>query len=549
MVARSRTVTLYRLLNLAPSVDSLLGALDLEHLDIGTHGPRAVEVPGADAAVIVTGHYVKETADWCRDLAALVDRGVDLGDLKSAGLLLLSVDGTAYAIGFGQGFRLVPDQNKDRNFGLRFAIRTIDPQRVHSLIRRALGGPSRTDSTYAPAGLAIDAIGVSRYADLVNRVGGELGQADLALDNGRPTVRISGATGLELPIPLNGQDLIATIRRIEKILSGRPPRQGLEFIESLREICDPEAIEVLDLALEDLLSRPPEKNAGLLTPIVPAEFAASLPEVRSYEIRIGSVPLRGLSELDEGDFLRRAFVQPDGQRVQALHDGKVSLDDGTGSRGTSAIRWLETTVSYGSQIYTLMDGVWYEPGAGYYTEHRRNLEEILAVPSSLLLPSWPCDRPGHLIGEREYNQHVEDVCGRDKFLNLDRKGVQTELHRRNGFEAADLLGPDNTLIAVKRAWGSEQLGHQFWQALVTVQELFNSAEARRHFAELVECASGGTRTVPPDYRPEKVILAIKLKDGKPLGPETLFPFAQLALVNVVQTLRNQYDIAVEVLGI
>ncbi|MGW5465686.1 TIGR04141 family sporadically distributed protein [Streptomyces sp. NPDC003996] len=74
---------------------------------------------------------------------------------------------------------------------------------------------------------------------------------------------------------------------------------------------------------------------------------------------------------------------------------------------------------------------------------------------------------------------------------FDRNNVQTALHRGNGVEICDLLSPDNDLVMVKRAKGSDALSHFFSQALVAVQTLRNSPEGRERFAEKVAEARKG----------------------------------------------------------
>lgn len=46
-----------------------------------------------------------------------------------------------------------------------------------------------------------------------------------------------------------------------------------------------------------------------------------------------------------------------------------------------------------------------------------------------------------------------------------------------------------------------------------------------------------------------MIFTILLKKGTPLTVDTLFPFAQVALVNMADTLRAAYGIDIEVIGI
>ncbi len=52
---------------------------------------------------------------------------------------MLAVDGEVYAIGYDQGFRLVPDRLKDHRFGLGFASRRVDPGRIRDLVAHTPG--------------------------------------------------------------------------------------------------------------------------------------------------------------------------------------------------------------------------------------------------------------------------------------------------------------------------------------------------------------------------------------------------------------------------
>lgn len=58
----------------------------------------------------------------------------------------------------GQGFRLVPDELKDPDFGLRFAIRAVDPDCVRDIVRRSTVRQGRQDATLVPCGLPIDSV-------------------------------------------------------------------------------------------------------------------------------------------------------------------------------------------------------------------------------------------------------------------------------------------------------------------------------------------------------------------------------------------------------
>lgn len=110
----------------------------------------------------------------------------------------------------------------------------------------------------------------------------------------------------------------------------------------------------------------------------------------------------------------------------------------------------------------------------------------------------------------------------------------------------------DTLMArishVKRAKGSTPLSHLFSQALVSTQALATSPQARERFAAKVRNLPKG-RDIQADFVPKKVVLAILLKDGEDLTPDTLFPFSQVTLATAARELESRYQIPIEVIGI
>jgi uncharacterized protein (TIGR04141 family) len=56
------------------------------------------------------------------------------------------------------------------------------------------------------------------------------------------------------------------------------------------------------------------------------------------------------------------------------------------------------------------------------------------------------------------------------------------------------------------------------------------------------------RSLPPDFKPEKVVYAILMGNGKQLTADTLFPFSQATLAHAARILGT-YGIDVEVVGI
>ena len=99
-----------------------------------------------------------------------------------------------------------------------------------------------------------------------------------------------------------------------------------------------------------------------------------------------------------------------------------------------------------------LEGQWYEIGERYLEFLHTVINTLLATPSTVTLPAWSPS-----IHEESYNKLAAAQPG---YLCLDQKFVKSKLHRRGqGFEACDLLGPNDELIHVKRADRSSLLSH------------------------------------------------------------------------------------------
>lgn len=180
------------------------------------------------------------------------------------------------------------------------------------------------------------------------------------------------------------------------------------------------------------------------------------------------------------------------------------------------------------QRLVLLDGDWYDVSDGYVEHVARVVEAAFADRPTWDLPAWTDGRNADgRLEEQDYNRHVGRMKG---FVCLDRKLVRTRAHRR-GFEACDLLGPDDELVHVKKIssrTGSGPLSHLFAQGIVAVDSL-TDRETWHRFVDLV-------REQQPDRadrlgsRPRTLVFAIHRSDGL-LTPDRLFTFARSELAS------------------
>jgi uncharacterized protein (TIGR04141 family) len=526
--------------------DALMAHVGEEKLDeLGTV-PELRELDGHPA--VWTGFQGRpRRAAWCADAALTTGLPVAYDDARSGGVLLLAVDGVVYEISYGAGRLLLPDELRDLRFGLRFLIRCVDPLRVEALVRHRPESRGRTDSTLVPAGSPVWTLGIMENAEVVRRVAGLATGLELtyATKTGN-SIKVTGAAGLQMRFGVAASTLIADIREVERVCREREPHELFAFIDYIQPVASTRKKTELDAGLDQLLGT--DDGGGRIVPVVPVSELDQFDAAHSFTLEIGPGKAVPRDRLELCYFLQRTRPMLAGRRTLALRRGTVSMngdDGGTDILARSkASRWLEASLTDAEERkYFLMDGGWYEIGDQYVRLSKDEIKRLFRSEPSLDLPHWylPTRR-----AEGDYNAHVP--CVRDGYVCLDKdKRVRNPLGpSRSSLEICDLLGPDNELIHVKRAKGSEPLSHLFSQGLVSAQTLLRGPDlVRRQFAAEVKRLGKGRIYDAPL---KKVVFAILMENGAELTVDTLYPFSQVTLAHVARVLGT-YGIEVEVIGI
>ncbi|MFF1692075.1 TIGR04141 family sporadically distributed protein [Streptomyces sp. NPDC058257] len=532
MTAHTAVRTVYRLGTVSPTPEAMFEVLDHEQLDrLGAelHHPEVLGVP----AVYLTYGKEEEADTWCAPNARTTGIPVFEPVRRTGSLLLLAVDGQVYAVTCGNGYRLIPDALKDKRFGLRFAIRMIDPRHISGAVTKALGRP-RTDISLVPAGTSVPALGIRDQARVVRHLGGHLDDIPLTRSrhaNGRACTA-QGGVGLRLPLGIEPADLVEDLRTITRVCQGDNPHPELEFVDHIVPVTDAVTRAGLDAALDRLLGAPPD---GRISFSVPLDLHDTSAEATAYRTRIGSIDAFLSDAFDLSYVLTRARICRPGTRLAALRDGTVTLHRDPSPRyavplaTTHALDWVQADVSLGSRKYCLLDGDWYELGAGYIDSVRDGLRRIFTDAAVYGLPPWP-----GAASERTYNRAVAEI--RPDWLFLDGEFINNPLRRTDRVEICDLLTPDGTLILVKQSNSSGSFSHLLGQAQVAVELLLNSFEARAQFISRVTRDSGGRIKLPDDFTPRRLVFAVRHKSGVAVTPDSLFAFSQITLHQTVRDL-------------
>jgi uncharacterized protein (TIGR04141 family) len=537
--------TLYRLTGVEPTVEAMLDCISAAKLVEADAELQLLDHFGVPALALC-GHFSKDESGWCPGFSRLTGWQVREPSRRGAALIMLAVDGEVYALSFGDGFRLIPPALKDRRFGLRFVIRAVDPDDIRAAVART-PGQGRTDIAMLPGGAPIDRLGLDTYTKFVDRLAGRLRRPELTVQkSGVGRVRsVEGGSGLRLPYGADPATLINDIRTIDRVSREELPLPELAFVEAMSSVQDEKTIASLNLALDHALAT---LGGVRVMATVPTDCLIDIGDVRAVGVRFGAGEEQHLSDFFDLDYVlgRLRFHRP-GLRFPALQAGQVTLYSDSRVRSGDVIRtdplvqWVEADLLLDDgRRYVLQDARWNEFDQAYLDGLAVGTRRLITATPAVGLPPW---RDGD--DEQAYNASVQR--NRPGFLCLDRKNVKTPLHRKNGVEVCDLLAPDDTLVMVKRASGSDALSHLFNQGIVAVDALFNQPEARAGFAAKV-AELGNGRRLPDGFLPRRVVFAILLKGHDALTVDTLYPFAQVALAYAARTLRS-YGVEVEVTGI
>src|SRR5579859_6170511 len=134
---RTRRATLHRLVpEIRPDHEAMFDAyttcISARRLDEAGAPLEFIDVAGAPA-IWIGVQAANDLANWCADASMTTGLDLTYTDCRSAGVLLLGVDQIAYAMSYGNGHLLIPDDLKDQRFGLQFLVRRLDSGQVQDL--------------------------------------------------------------------------------------------------------------------------------------------------------------------------------------------------------------------------------------------------------------------------------------------------------------------------------------------------------------------------------------------------------------------------------
>lgn len=545
--SRASKTSLYKL-QLRSSDDLKLG-IQQKYLDQHEFRTESVMI-GQREGLLVYGVIANESPSWVKHAMSLTSTSISLRNQNSAGVVLVRLDDESdhcYALTWSMGHLVVNPIYVDDGFGLRFALRRADPEDVRALTIHALDTVSRTSRTSVIGGAPLDSFGMEEVGEIVSRLVGRVVATGFASDKLRSgqekekdkvsatpkKVTIRGADALGIPLAKSPADLLSDLTLIDSIVSEESPVQELKHLEHTQPL-RPSNPKIPTLANE--LAKNLESHGRMVALSWPSEFDEEPGEIAKYqfnglgrawngtyeelELECLTAPLTNVAAVDRIKKLR-------GATIQGLADDGRAL-----TRAISADKWLTFQTELGEQRYVFHRGRWFNVGGAYLVMLKERVKRIFECVSDVSLPPWPQQqRVRKSTGEPYIGRAVEaayndQVVGQlEGYYSLDRKLIRTEQHPR-GFEACDLLTPDNKLVHVKRLDDSVAASHLFNQAMNSAEALRRQPDALRLFRERVREVSAEEKELPKDFEPNTVVIAF---GGRERSADDLFTFSQVSL--------------------
>ncbi|MGW4395727.1 DUF6119 family protein [Amycolatopsis nivea] len=506
--------------------------------------PARVNLAGYDALLVSGTIGRADGAEWCPIVNKMTGKSINLTSQIASAALLVNVDEETYALTYGMGRVYIDPLRIEANFGIRFAVRALNPEKIREVTRNVLNERARIDRNSVPGGQDIDQYFIEEYGEIVSRLVGECTDENFTfIKKGSSKFTLRATDSLNIPVAKDPEELVSDLRSITKILKTESPVPSLEFVDQLREVKtkDPSYAR-----LEEKLSE--AFSPGSSTPLslaYPRDADQDTIEAQSYRIKMRGSNRDPIDELELNSIIRPLERLSASERIPALKAGYIQAfgdESGTDpvSGDISCAKWIACDVSLDSRQYFFHAGSWFEVGQQYTRYLNKRVEKILSIPTNLELPVWPKS----IRTEGEYSTSVAD--NDNSFTRLDTRRVSSTLHKK-GIEPCDLVGPNGELIHIKPADRSAPLSHLFNQGSVSAELFHFDAEARSAFIEKVK-KHGGGRDLGQDWRPTQVIFALASEDDR-TSPDSLFTFAKVALARCYERICDTLQIKVSVIHI
>jgi uncharacterized protein (TIGR04141 family) len=454
---------------------------------------------------------------WSDFFAGTLAPPLELKRSTFAAVLIVSASRRLFAITFGAGARfMLALESTERNFGLRVAANSVDPDQLRSVQSRSFVDTALLVHRQVAEVSDIVGLQMDVQRDLLTRLEGSVRPDALGK-------RIAGSDSVRLTDSLRPKQLKSVCSELLRSSKGDGYKRRYPWIDWLAEVTDPEELASLETeVLEHLLA-----GDFARFDVYPPEMVTE--EIVDFKTRRSTVVMEPTRTLLEKT-VERIGARAPADLGEALRHLYIAARD---QDGEVIKRWSWWECLYFEQR-SAGRAIVLDRG----TFFRVKREDALTINdfAASLEPSG-LDLPVARRAETEPAYNARVAHERDDLTLLDRQLVRP-IPGESQIEICDLFAANGALIHVKRRkGGSSALSHLFAQAAVTSRLLRNEPD----FAVQVRAQLGpfaASLGDPPRPAENPVVLAVILPaESAGEGAAALPFFSKVFLRQNVQALQ------------
>ena len=475
--------------------------------------PIRLDLPDIESAILyVKRQPPKSAPPWTRLFT--IDNQVDASEFGMSSnvgaVFVVRAAGATFVLSFGTGFHLLKSESIERDFGLKVTLNSVNPDKLRSLDKASYDHNPLNSRTQSTRDVDIFNLHLDSEMEMLYAVTG----ASLVKEFGS---HVTGRDALTIAVEAKLSDIPEILSEaIKRYRSNLPDK--FSWVENINRVRDYDEIEILDLELDQYLSKDDFDS-----------FWLGEPEIVDWESQIGysfdmyQKTLRHVV-LSFDDYIKYLDGIPPTVELMKGHVIHVNNSEYQSVKSWSVYRCLYAEIKFGKDSYILRNGVWYKVNSDFVSAVDDYLSDIDI--HSFSFPVYSHD------DEADYNDHVSKT--ENGFCLMDKKNIQIG-GAYDKLEHCDLIKDGNEFIHVKLYRSSSTLSHLFAQGFVAAEAFIKDSEYRE---KLNPKLPPSIKLIDPKLRPDpskyKLVYAIATKKDLPV--ELPF-FSKVTLKNALKTLR------------
>lgn len=415
-------------------------------------------VLGIDSILYVKRESPAHAPIWTRIFTEHPDGPVvEFGKSSNVGAVLYAnLDGRSFLISFGTGFHLINGELTERDFGLRVTLNAVDPEKLRSLDKASYDDNPLNSRTQSSLEVDIFDLQANTESDLVYAVTGACKVPLLG-------THITGRDALTLMVETKLDGIPKILAKTLELFKSPLPI-AYSWIDNVAKVRDPDTIKILDLLLDDEISKTGGNSVWLGEPeIVNWETNSGY----SFDMYASSPRHQTLCIDDLREYLDSRSIK---FCLEAIKGISIHINDENyrSTQSWPAYRCIHAEIANGNDRFIIRNGSWFKIEADFIAEIDKRLANAKVLPS--YLPSYS------YANEGEYNLQVSKTVANIHLM--DKNNVKTG-GPYDKIEFCDLIVGSDNFVHVKYYRSSATLSHLFAQGAVAAEAFLKDEDFRK----------------------------------------------------------------------